>query len=230
MKPEESFGVVSIQVGKPESTLFGDREVFTAIHKHPLSGPAFLSHNQLEGDAQADLKHHGGKDKALCVYPHDHYDEWEKRLARSLKPGAFGENLTVSGLTEDQVHIGDVFHWGESIVQVCQPRQPCYKLANKLGMPEIIQTIQQSGWSGYYLRVLKEGWIAKTDRMIRTKVDPGRITVSFVNKVRWIDKKDARALHKVLRVEALASAWRNPLEFQLDKIALDQQAETAENG
>lgn len=213
-----SFEVISIQVGQPQTVLFGPQEVLTSIYKNPIHESVYLSETQLDGDAQADLKHHGGVDKALCVYPYDHYREWENRLASSLNPGAFGENLTVSGLTEDQVHIGDVFQFGEAMVQVCQPRQPCYKLANKLGSPEIIQTIQEWGWSGYYLRVLKRGWISKQDRLIRTYKDPHGITVSFVNQVRWVDKKNEEAILRVLRADALSESWRNPLLHQLNKM------------
>ncbi|HET7657729.1 MAG TPA: MOSC domain-containing protein, partial [Bacillales bacterium] len=173
-----SFQVMSIHVGRPKVVAFENQEIWTAIYKHPIEGPAFLSKTQLDGDAQADLKNHGGANKALCVYANDHYDEWGKMMGRTLGPGAFGENITVSGLTEDKVHIGDVFQFGEAVVQVSQPRQPCFKLANKMGMPEIIKHIQERGWSGYYLRVLKEGWISKNDRMTRTQTDPAGITVS----------------------------------------------------
>jgi MOSC domain-containing protein YiiM len=113
----------------------------------------------LDGDAQADLMAHGGPDKAVYCYPAEHYEAWQGELGRELSFGMFGENLTVSGLLEDTLRIGDILTVGDAVLQVSQPRFPCYKLGIKMQDPQIIQRFQQSGRSGFYCRVLEEGMI-----------------------------------------------------------------------
>ena len=113
----------------------------------------------LDGDRQADLSVHGGPDKAVYCYPAEHYEAWQSELGRELDYGTFGENLTVSGLLEDNLHIDDVLTVGDAVLQVSQPRFPCFKLGIKLGDPLMVRRFQESGRSGFYCRVLEEGLI-----------------------------------------------------------------------
>jgi MOSC domain-containing protein YiiM len=118
--------VISINVGQVQNFSYGNKKVKSGIYKHPVNNPVFVNTLNIEGDQQADLIHHGGKDKAVCVYCFEHYPFWEKLWNRTLTPGTFGENLTMAGTTEETVCIGDIFQIGEALLQVSVPRQPCY--------------------------------------------------------------------------------------------------------
>ena len=214
----DSFQVISINVGKPKPVTFQNKTVHTGIYKESVDDePLFLSKLNLAGDAQGNLKLHGGVDKAVCVYPFDHYPYWEKDLNRDVHPGTFGENLTIEGLTEEQVNIGDIFGFGEAVVQVTQPRQPCFKIAGKLNRPDMVMKIQQTGFSGYYLRVLKEGVVAKTDELKRIEVHPMKVTVAFVNGILYRDKWNIQAIRRILDVDALAERSKASFEKRLQK-------------
>jgi MOSC domain-containing protein YiiM len=133
--------------------------VLSAIDKQPVTGPVMVRRLNLDGDAQADLKVHGGPDKAVYCYPSEHYAAWSEALGRSLAFGFFGENLTVSGLREDALHIGDRLSIGDVVLQVTQPRLPCFKLGLKFGDQRFVGRFLQSRRSGFYCRVLREGMI-----------------------------------------------------------------------
>jgi MOSC domain-containing protein YiiM len=122
--------IFSLNVGLPSAQLYEGREIITGGAKKPVPR-AMLRFGNLEGDGQADLVNHGGLEKAVCVYPFDHYPYWNRQLRRYLKPGAFSENITISGAIETEVCVGDVFQIGGAMVQVSQPRMPCTKLAGK---------------------------------------------------------------------------------------------------
>lgn len=154
---QKEYEISSIYVGSPEVCEFEGKKVETAIFKRPAGSPVFLSRTNFDGDKQADLVHHGGADKAVCVYPADHYPYWENALGEKLPQAAFGENLSVKGLTEQDVCIGDIFKLGEALVQVSQPRQPCFKLAKKLNVKDMVLKVRDTGYSGFYFRVLEEG-------------------------------------------------------------------------
>ncbi len=156
----------SIQLGTPTS--YGqenaadphDQPWTTGFFKTPVEGRVFAGTTNLAGDGQADLKHHGGVDKAVLAYSADHYPRWRDELGIPDMPhGAFGENLTIGGLSEQSVCIGDVLRIGTVLFEVSQPRQPCWKLARRWRMHELTPTMVRNGRSGWYLRVLDQGWI-----------------------------------------------------------------------
>jgi MOSC domain-containing protein YiiM len=156
----------SLQVGMPRT--YGvpdaadpmDREWITGIFKDPVAGPVRLTHHGLEGDGQADLRFHGGADKALNAYARAHYPGWQAEWDRAeLSPGAFGENLTLEGLDEETVSIGDVFRMGDAVLQVSQPRYPCWKLERKWRRPGLAARVVETGRTGWYFRVLTEGML-----------------------------------------------------------------------
>ena len=156
----QKIEIRSLNVGKPRDLQFGKKEITTGINKKPVSNPVYLSTLNFTGDGQGDLVHHGGRDKAVCVYSYEHYPYWEKELGKPLDFSAFGENLTLLGLTEDELCIGDSFQIGEAVVQVSQPRQPCFKLSLIHERKDMPLLIQNTGYTGYYFRVLKEGMVA----------------------------------------------------------------------
>lgn len=208
--------ILSINIGKPKQVPFHHKGVATGIFKTPASGSLFLSWLNFEGDGQADLIHHGGREKAVCVYPYEHYFFWERELQRKLAYGAFGENITTSGLLETEVCIGDIFKLGEAVVQVSQPRQPCYKLSVRYNQPDMPLQVQETGYTGYYFRVLKEGIVHKSDGLTRISCHPKAITVSFANRIMHQEKDRMEDIKRILEVEELSANWRKTFLKRLD--------------
>jgi len=207
--------VAAINAGMPQTMKYQGKELVTGIMKTPVSSSLYLSRAQLEGDGQGDLVHHGGEDKALCVYCLEHYGYWEQKLERKLGYGAFGENVTVRGLPEAEVCIGDKLQLGEAVVQVSQPRQPCYKLAARYGVPDLAMHVQESGFTGYYFRVLQEGVIPPQPTLRLLERDTGGVTVAFANRIKYTDKGNRAGIERILRVAALSASWRESFENRL---------------
>ncbi|SEM85685.1 MOSC domain-containing protein [Paenibacillus sp. OV219] len=204
--------VLSINVGNLQKMLHGSKEIITGINKSAVGKfPISLSRLGLEGDAQGDLVYHGGEDKAVCVYSADHFPFWSGRWQRAVEAGAFGENFTVTQLTEGDLCIGDILSVGEAIVQVSQPRQPCYKLGMKHGLPQLAQEVQETGYTGFYLRVLKEGIVQAGDKLILQERHPAGITVTEANRVMHMDKNDLAGIRSLLAVQELAVSWQQSL-------------------
>jgi MOSC domain-containing protein YiiM len=198
----------SLNTGLPKKEMFQGVEVTTGICKAPVSGPQNLSRTGFQGDGVADLRHHGGPDKAVCVYSEGHYAYWEHILGVKLPYAAFGENLTVSDMEEDEVCIGDIFQAGTALVQVSQPRQPCKTLAARYGRNDLVKLVVDSGRTGFYFRVLEEGAAEKGAAIVLKERDPHNIPVSFANHVFHRDKHDRERILQVLAVEALSASWR----------------------
>jgi MOSC domain-containing protein YiiM len=213
-----SYRITSIQVGKPISLEYQGKETSSAIHKHPVEGAVRLSSLNFDGDIQEDLVNHGGKDKAVCAYAFDHYSYWKQALGMILTPGAFGENLTIEGLTEDTTNIGDQFQLGETLLEVSQPRQPCYKLAWKLNTPEMVQRVQETGYSGFYLRVLREGQVNTGDELQLTKRHPMQISIAYLNETLYHNKKNKEAILAILAVPELSENVRRTLTKRLSNL------------
>ncbi len=159
------------------------RRIMSGIHKQPVAGAVRVKKLHFDGDEQADLTVHGGLDKAVYAYPSEHYAFWvAQRLAvfkreEPLPPGAMGENLTLQGLLEQDVWAGDRLRIGSAVLQVTEPRRPCYKFAAKMGFPHAVKAMVQSGYSGFYLRVIEEGEIAAGDAVTLV---PGARSVSIM--------------------------------------------------
>ncbi len=185
-----------MNVGLPRAQRYGREVVWTGGAKKPLQS-ALLRTLGFDGDGQADLANHGGADKAVCVYPFDHYAHWERALGRELEPGAFSENLTVSGAVEREVCIGDVFEVGESVVQVSQPRTPCGKLAGKNGQRLLTKWVGQTGYTGFYMRVLAEGLVSTGDAFELVERHPDRIPVAAVIDVIFGRSEDAELVARL---------------------------------
>ncbi|MNK60628.1 6-N-hydroxylaminopurine resistance protein [compost metagenome] len=204
-----SIEILSLNVGMPKQVQFQQKNVSTGIFKTATDEALHLSFLNLEGDGQGDLVHHGGREKAVCVYPYEHYPFWENELKRPLEYGALGENLTIKGLLETDVCIGDVFELGKAIVQVSQPRQPCYKLTIRHGVPDMLLKVQQTGYTGFYFRVLEEGVVTKDDGLSLLHRHPKEITVSFANRIMHREKDNIEGIKQILEVEELSLNWRN---------------------
>ncbi|MFH5181526.1 MOSC domain-containing protein [Paenibacillus sp. TAB 01] len=211
----QSVKLLSLNIGKPVEMAYQGKSVSTGIYKKAVEDHVYLSSLNLEGDAQADLVNHGGPDKAVCVYCSEHYAMWEGKLQRSLAYGTFGENFTVAGLEESQVHIGDIFELGTVRLQISQPRQPCFKLGGKLNQPELPLWVQQTGCTGYYFRVLKEGHVAPGQTFRLAERHPAAVSVAEANRLKYHDKSDFDGIRALLAVEALADSWRESFQKRL---------------
>lgn len=201
--------LLSVNVGLPRDIVHDGKTVSTGIFKAPVSGRVMVRRLNLDGDKQADLRVHGGVDKAVYVYPFEHYAFWREKLGREdFSFGQFGENFTTVGLLETDVAIGDVFQIGGALVQVTQPRVPCFKLGHRMAMPAFLKLFLQSERSGFYLRVLQEGEVGAGDSIRRVEMEPERLSVHEVHHLMYFDEENIEGARKALRVPALASGWR----------------------
>jgi len=170
--------VISINVGLPREVEWRNEIVQTSIFKEPVTGRVRVDRLNIEGDRQSDLTVHGGVEKAVYVYPSEHYEFWRKELPNFDLPwGAFGENLTTSGLVEDDVRIGDRFAIGSAELVVTQPRMPCFKLTIRFGRADMIKRFYRSRRSGFYFAVAKEGEIEAGDGIVLLSRDDDAITI-----------------------------------------------------
>lgn len=206
-----------LSVGRPAP--LPETMVLSAIRKAPVEGPVHLSQLGFAGDEQADLKHHGGPDKAVCVYAFDRYAYWENRLGRPLNPSAFGENLTVEGLTEADVRIGAIYRVGGALVQVAQPRIPCFKVNRKFETEGVMEHVMETGFTGFYLRVLEEGPVQAGDRFELVERNPEAPTVQRANEILYHEPENREGMEMLLATPAFAPAWLQSIRKRLEKNA-----------
>ena len=166
----------------------------------------------LAGDGQADLFHHGGSHKAVCVYPASHYPYWQTVLPLSELPhGSFGENFTVSNLVEADVCIGDIWQIGDATVQVSQPRQPCWKLARRWNIKDLANQVQQTGRTGWYFRVKVEGDVSAGMALTLLNRPHPRWTVAAANSIMHHDRKNYSAAFELAALSELSPSWQETL-------------------
>lgn len=215
----ERMKLVSVNVGLPRDVISKSKSVTTAIFKEPVEGRVQLRTLNLDGDRQADLKVHGGIHKAVYAYPAEHYDYWRRELPGVDLPwGMFGENLTVQGMIESDVNIGDQFRIGSAELVVTQPRLPCYKLAVKFGRDDIIKRFLESGRTGFYFAVQNEGEVGAGDSIEMISGDVNALTVASVRRLYLEGEDDLETLQRALRVDALPDSWKTHFERQLEKL------------
>jgi len=207
--------VLSVNAGLPQNVQAGNAAVLTSIFKRPVEGRVAVRRNNLEGDRQSDLKVHGGPYKAVYCYPAEHYVFWKQELPDvDLPYGMFGENLTTEGLTEEAVYIGDTFRVGSAILQVTQPRMPCFKLGIRFGLPDIVKHFWRSGRSGIYFSVVEEGDVAAGDQIERTAAAEDSVSVADVVRLYRGDEKSPVLLERALRAP-LFGGWKDELRERL---------------
>jgi MOSC domain-containing protein YiiM len=201
--------VVSVNVGLPRRVTWKGETVTTGIFKQPVDGPVRVAGVNLEGDRQADLTVHGGPDKAVYVYPAEHYPYWEAELGRDLPWGMFGENLTVQAVPlENETTIGDRLRIGSAEFVVTQPRLPCFKLGVRFDDAGMVRRFLAAGRSGYYLRIATEGYVAAGDQIDLLARRPARVLVSEITRLFTRDQNDIDGLRRVLAVDALPADLR----------------------
>jgi MOSC domain-containing protein YiiM len=210
--------IASIQVARPRvhgtdgASNPADRAWKTAFFKEPVAGPVRVRRLNLAGDAQADLRVHGGLDKAVLAYSADHYDRWQYELdLPEMSGGGFGENLTIAGLTEIDVCIGDAWRAGDVLFQVSQPRQPCWKLARRWNLPGLPKLVVKTGRSGWYLRVLEEGTIEPGLNFSLVERPHATWSVARASETFYARPKDANAIAELASLPELSKDWREDL-------------------
>jgi MOSC domain-containing protein YiiM len=208
--------ILSIQVGLPKSVRYGDKEIMTGIFKEPVQGPVMLRRLSLEGDGQADLRVHGGVDKALYAYANDVYSQWKQLRPRDeFSYGAMGENLLITSLREDLVMIGDTFELGEAVIQAVQPRFPCFKLSIKFNDPSILKDFMEINRPGVYFRVLQEGHLTVGDRLKLVDREEVYVSVQELFSMLHNPDIDRGRIKETLKIKSLCPDWRVRLERKI---------------
>jgi ferredoxin-NADP reductase/MOSC domain-containing protein YiiM len=208
--------IVSVNVGLPKDVAWQGRTVRTAVWKTPVTGRIFARRLNLDGDGQGDLRGHGGEQRALMVYQLDSYRYWANYLGRSdLVAGNFGENLTVEGLADDEVCIGDRFRIGGAVVEVSQPRDTCYRVGIRLNHPEIAALLVAHHRPGFYFRVIREGEIGAGDRIEKLSDGPERMTVADIDALLYSGEHPLEALRRAVQIPALSRDWQGSMQALL---------------
>jgi MOSC domain-containing protein YiiM len=218
--------LLSLQIGQPamhgsEGTSDPLRKAhITAIHKQPVAGPVRVLAETLEGDAVANRKVHGGRDKSICVYASEHYPHWQKFLSqkKSEPYGAFGENFTTQGLLESEVCVGDVFTIGSAIVEVSQPRQPCFTLSRRWQDKRFSIMVDEAGLTGWYFRILQQGEVQAGDTFTRIKQPYPQWTIARANDIMMERETDLDSLQELSVCPALAASWQRELQGKLNRL------------
>jgi MOSC domain-containing protein YiiM len=214
--------LISLNVARPRLVVYNGTTINTGIFKQPVSGPIQLRTLNLDGDRQADLTVHGGPYKAVYAYPSEHYGYWSNQLPDVALPwGMFGENFTTTGLSEDELHIGDRLQVGSAVLMARQPRMPCYKLAARFQRDDMIGRFLHSGRSGFYFSVEQEGEVAAGDSFEFLSRDSGSITIAEMNRLfasdKDKDKYDQNLLQKAMNTAALPEDWREYFAPRLER-------------
>jgi MOSC domain-containing protein YiiM len=201
--------VLSLSVGLPREIEVEGGSVLTSIFKDPVDCRLRVSTLNIEGDEQSDLTVHGGVDKAVYVYPSEHYDEWRRELPEVEFPRAvFGENLTTEGLFED-VRIGDRFRIGTAEFMVTQPRMPCYKLGIRFGRMDVLKRMLKNGRTGFYFAVTKEGEVGAGDAIEPLAQSGEELTITDIVRLYTVDAKNQELLRRATRSTILPESWRD---------------------
>jgi MOSC domain-containing protein YiiM len=211
--------IVSLNVGRPRLVMRNDEPVSTAIFKEPVTGRVVLRTLNLDGDRQADLTVHGGPEKAVYLYPSEHYAFWKQELPDMDLPwGMFGENFTAEGILETETHIGDRFRIGAAELMVTQPRMPCYKLGIRFGRTDIIRRFLASERTGFYFSVLQEGEVAAGDEIQLIEKNTSGVRVVDVTRLYGSEKDNVDLMQRAIATEALPESWRDYFRKRIEKL------------
>ena len=201
--------LLSVNVGRPREVEWEGKTVRTAIWKQPVDGPRMVRRINIDGDDQADRLAHGGEHRAVFVYQIDSYRYWERQLGRDdFSYGQFGENLTVEGLADDEVCIGDRYRIGEALFEVTQPRVTCYRVGIRMNEPAMPTLLVAHHRPGFYLRVLEEGFVQAGDEIEKVADGPERLTVADIDGLLYLPNKSRALIERALRVPALSEGWQ----------------------
>jgi MOSC domain-containing protein YiiM len=211
----DEFQIKNLAIGKPKEYLWNKTKEFSAIGKISIT-EVDLKKAGFIGDQVANLDFHGGVDRAVCLYPFEHYAKWEKEFQLELPLPAFGENITATGMLENDVNIGDIYQIGETVIQVTQGRIPCSTISSFNGVDKFLNRVFTTGFTGYFFRVLEEGILTKNSEIKLVEPHPKKVSVLFANQILLHDHKNQQGIEKILEVEELAEVWRGKLKKLLE--------------
>ena len=218
MENNKAIELKNFSIGLPKKMKYGnDKEIDTGICKQTIK-EAFLTKEGFRGDGVADLRYHGGPDRAVCVYPYEHYLLWEKEFKNPLPSSTFGENLTVTNMLEKDIFIGDIFLLGSAVIQVTQGRIPCSTITKRTNNPSLLKWMVQTGFTGYLCRVLEEGIVCKDSKITLLESHPKQVSILYGNGIYFHKQKDVEGIKRVLDVQELANEWKELLVNRLNKL------------
>lgn len=208
--------LISVCVEQPRQVNWKGKPVMTGIFKQPVNERVIMRSLNLDGDRQADLTVHGGAEKAVYAYPMEHYAYWRQELPDEELPwGAFGENLTIEGLSETSVNIGDRFRIGSAEVMVTQPRFPCFKLNLKFGRDDMVKRFLHSRLSGIYFSVVREGEVGAGDAIELVSRDENNVTVADIVQI-YVREANEDLVRRAIQVTALAASLKDYFQQQIE--------------
>ena len=211
--------ILSINVSEPQKVTFNGKELITSIYKKPVTRKVRVSAQGIEGDRQADLTVHGGYDKAVYAYSYSHYRTWGEKLNSTFKEfGLVGENLTIDDFNEENINIGDQFKVNECLLQVSQPRIPCYKIGIKLNNRDFPKMFSQSGLLGSYLRVIHEGEINTGDEIHKVHSEENSMSLKDISHLLFVDVKNIELMKKALDIKPLTEEIKEKFRERLMKL------------
>jgi len=212
--------LLSVNVGMPRDVSWRGRTVHTGVWKSPVSGRRMVRRLNIDGDGQGDLAGHGGEIRAVLVYQIESYRHWQEFFGRDeFEHGAFGENFTVEGLSDDEVCIGDRYRIGEAEFEVTQPRVTCFRVGMRMGEPQLPSLLVAHHRPGFYLRVLTEGHVSAGDEIVRTARGPHALSVADMDALLYLPGHDPEQLKTALDIPALSPGWRGSFRSMLDSEA-----------
>ena len=211
--------ILSINVSEPQKVVFNGKELITSSYKKPVSNKVADSSQGIEGDRQADLTVHGGYDKAVYAYSYAHYQTWGEKLNSDLKEyGLVGENLTIDDFNEEDINIGDQFKINECLIQVSQPRIPCYNIGIKLNSRDFPRMFSQSGLLGSYLRVIHDGEITPGDEIQKVHAEDNSMSIKDISNLLFVDVKNIELMKKALDIKPLTEEIKEKFRERLMKL------------
>ncbi|TCN24892.1 MOSC domain-containing protein [Mesobacillus foraminis] len=205
-----------LNIGKPKKYYWRKMQEHSAIGKEPTE-EAMLLKGGFAGDDVANHEYHGGEDRAVCLYPYEHYASWEKEFNTALVLPAFGENITPSGMLEKDIYIGDVFELGEAVIEVTQGRIPCSTISKHNGVDPILSRLVETGFTGYFFRVKKEGAVSSNSSLALIDRVQEQFSVLRANQMMFHEREKSPDLERILQVPALAEDWRKRFCQFLDR-------------
>jgi ferredoxin-NADP reductase/MOSC domain-containing protein YiiM len=205
--------LLSVNVGRPQNVTWQGRTVYTGIWKHPVQGRRMVRRLNIDGDGQGDTLGHGGEQRAVLVYQIQSYRYWQQHFGRNdFSCAQFGENLTVDGLSDDDVCIGDRYRIGEAEFEVTQPRVTCFRVGMRLGEPELPALLVSHHRPGFYMRVIREGQVQAGDQIVKTRIGPGSLTVADTDALLYLPRRDPAKLRVAVQIPSLSPGWQQSFQ------------------
>src|SRR6266568_5165799 len=223
--------LLSVNTGLPKNVAWQGKTVYTGAWKHQVDGPAMVRRLNIDGDGQGDLAGHGGEQRAVLVYQVQSYRHWQRHFGRDdLGYGQFGENLTIDGLKDDEVCIGDRYRIGEAEFEVTQPRVTCYRVGLRMNEPKMAALLVAHGRPGFYLRVRTEGRVEAGNEIVKVASGPQRMTVAEMSALLYLPGHARQELARALTIPELSPGWKTSLRALLDQADGEQGRATGNSG